>query len=127
MINPDGKFLIMHRNKHPKFGDDPDIPGGSSEGAEMPLQTMLRKVREESGVVIDAHDTREIYSGAEYSADNTHYVLFIANLKSYPKIALSQEHSSYAWVDRCEFLQKAKSAKDTYMHMVHDTIKHATS
>ena len=123
MIDPGGKYLLMHRSDHPTFGMDPDLPGGTLEGAESPVEAMIREVYEESGVTVDASSIQEVYSGVDYSTHGTHYVLFVANLNTRPEIKMSWEHSSYVWLDKGEFLERARGAKDTYMHMVCDTIK----
>ncbi len=125
IIDPDDKYLLMYRSDHPAFGIDPDLPGGTMEDSETSLETMLREVKEEAGISIDAHNVDEIYSGTEYSAHGTHYSLFVTKLNARPEVAMSWEHSSYEWLDRSDFLQKAKSAKDTYMHMVSEVIKSA--
>ena len=118
IIDQNDKYLLMHRSDHPTFGVDPDLPGGTLEDDETLLETMLREVKEESGVDIDASCTKEIYSGTDYSAHGTHYALFITKLNSRPMIVMSWEHSSYEWLDYDEFLKKSISAKDTFMHMV---------
>lgn len=123
MIDPDDKHLLMYRSDHPTFGIDPDLPGGTLEDEETLIETMLREVKEEVGVDIDANLAREIYSGTDYSAHGTHYALFVAKLDQRPEIVMSWEHSKYEWLDLGEFLQKAKNAKDTYMHMVYDILK----
>lgn len=123
IIDPDDKYLLMYRSEHPRFGVDPDLPGGTLEENETSLETMLREVKEEAGINIDAHNVDEIYSGTEYSKHGTHYSLFVTKLKERPEVVMSWEHSSYEWLDCSNFLQKTKSAKDTYMHMVSDVIK----
>lgn len=127
IIDPDNKYLLMHRSDHPTFGIDPDLPGGTLEGDETLLETMLREVKEEAGVNINANNVIEVYSGTEYSAHGTHYALFIAKLKTRSKIKMSWEHSSYEWLERDKFLQKAERANDTYMHMVSDVINQRLS
>lgn len=123
MIDPDGKHLLMHRSNHPTFGFDPDLPGGTLEDGETLLETMLREVEEESGVIISRDDVQQVYSGNNYSAHGTHYALFVTNVKSRPDLKMSWEHSSFKWLDLSEFLNQAKNAKDTYMHMVYDVLK----
>lgn len=122
MIDPGNKYLLMYRNNHPIFGTDPDLPGGTSEDGETPLETMLREVQEEAGVLISAGDVYEAYAGVDYSAHGTEYVLYAADIKVRPDITISWEHSSYVWLDRDEFLEKSKNAKDTFMHMVHNVL-----
>lgn len=113
----------MYRSDHPTFGVDPDLPGGTLEDDETLLEAMLREVKEEIGVDIEANSTKEIYSVTDYSAHGTHYSLFMTKLPVRSKIVLSWEHSSYEWLDRDVFIRKSISAKDTYMHMVADTLK----
>jgi 8-oxo-dGTP pyrophosphatase MutT (NUDIX family) len=123
MIDPDDKHLLMYRSDHPTFGIDPDLPGGTLEDDETLHETMLREVKEEVGVDIDANIANEVYSGTDYSVHGTHYALFIAKLKVRPEIVMSWEHSSYEWLARSDFLEKAKNANDTYMHMVAEILK----
>lgn len=118
IVDPDDKYLLMHRNDHPTFGVDPDLPGGTVEDSETLVDAMLREVKEELGVDVDGNSAREIYSGTDYSTHGTYYALFIVQLDARPEISMSWEHSSYEWLEREQFLKKAKSAKDTYMHMV---------
>lgn len=122
MIDPEDKYLLMYRSDHPAFGKDPDLPGGTLEDNETLLEVMLREVREEAGVNIDDNNVEELYSGTEYSTHGTHYTLFVTKLNMRPKIIMSWEHSSYEWMVRSKFIQKAMSANDTYMHMVSDVI-----
>jgi 8-oxo-dGTP pyrophosphatase MutT (NUDIX family) len=123
IIDSNDQHLLMYRSKHPRFGDDPDLPGGTLEEGELPLETMLREVYEEAGVIIDSKNAREVYGGTDYSTRKTHYSLFIAKVAERPNIVMSWEHSSYEWLDRDNFLEKAKNANDTYMHMVYDVLK----
>lgn len=89
IINPDDKYLLMYRNDHPTFGVDPDLPGGILEVDEIPLDTVLREVYEESGVIITADAVNETYSGDDYSVHGTHYLLFVTKTKSHPEIEVS--------------------------------------
>jgi 8-oxo-dGTP pyrophosphatase MutT (NUDIX family) len=119
IIDDNDKYLMMYRSAHPTFGDDPDLPGGTLEAGEEPIDTMVREAYEEAGVVIDGATTRKLYEGVDYSLHKTHYSLFVTKLDHRPDILMSWEHSAYEWLDRGEFLEKAKSANDTYMHMVY--------
>lgn len=122
MVDPNDNYLLLYRSDHPAFGTDPDLPGGLAEDGETMLEAMLREVYEEAGVVIEAEIAEEVYSGTEYSTYGTHDVLFVANVAERPTITISWEHSSYEWLERSEFLLRAKSANDSYMHMVHDML-----
>lgn len=122
VIDSDDKYLLMYRNAHPVFGSDPDLPGGTLEDGERPVEAMVREVYEEAGVVVAESELQIIYEGTDYSEHMTHYSLYAAKFSSRPVIAMSWEHSTYEWLDREAFLEKAKTANDNYMRMVYDTL-----
>lgn len=122
LIENGNEYLLMYRSGHPTFGEDPDLPGGTAEGDESGLATMLREVDEEIGLRIIKDQTKAIFSGNEYSKNGTHYSLFITHLPARPEIVMSWEHSSYEWISQDDFICKAKKANDTYMHMVGDVL-----
>ncbi|QQG51075.1 MAG: NUDIX hydrolase [Candidatus Saccharibacteria bacterium] len=122
IIDSDNRYLLMKRANHPTFLNDPDLPGGTIEDGEDPLGAALREVLEEANILLVPNDVRHVYTGNEYSAHGTQYSLYIARVLERPRVTISWEHASFAWVDRQEFLSQAHAANDTFMHMVHDTI-----
>lgn len=123
IIDEDESYLLLTLSNHPHFGNSDDLPGGTVEEGEAVVEGLLREVSEEIGVVIDKDDVKEIYSGTEYSRNGTLYVLFLTRASERPEITLSWEHTTYEWLPKREFIQKARSAKDTYMHMVADKVE----
>lgn len=123
IIDKDGKYLLLYRNKHPRFGNDPDLPGGTLEEGESSLEAMLREVQEEAGIRIDEDAVEEVYAGTDYSKHGTYYSLFVTRIHARPEVVLSWEHASYAWLDRDDFLQQARGAKDTYMQMAYNILR----
>ncbi len=119
----DSEYLMLYRDKHPTFGNDPDLAGGTLEEGESLLETMIREVQEEIGVDVAQRTIEELYTGTDYSRHGTHYVLYRTYLDKKPNITISWEHVDYEWLDRDTFLHKSKNANDTYMHMVHDVMK----
>lgn len=123
IIDNDNKYLLMYRSGHPTFGDDPDLPGGTLEGREQPVDTMVREVFEEAGVVILKDQVSLVYEGSDYSAHQTQYSLYLTHVDERPEVVMSWEHSSYEWLELESFLEKMKAAKDLYMQMVYDVLK----
>lgn len=122
IIDADDKYLMMYRSDHPELGADPDLPGGTLEEGESLVEGMRREVREETGLTVDKHVVDKVYNGSEYSAHGTQYTLFTVKFKQRPEIVISWEHSAYEWIERDDFLKKARAAKDTYMHMAFDVL-----
>lgn len=122
IIDNKGHYLLMKRSNHPTFLDDPDLPGGTIENDEEVLIAALREVQEEANITLSPADVQHVYTGHEYSAHGTEYSLFIARTIERPAVTISWEHASFDWVGRDEFLEQARKANDTYMHMVHDVV-----
>ncbi len=125
IVDGDGRHLLMYRNDHPKFGNDPDLPGGTVEPGESILDALVREVQEEVGFTVDGGSAERLYAGAEYSPSGTHYSLFRSTFSARPTVAMSWEHSSYEWLERDVFLESAKNANDPFMHMVYDALRKA--
>lgn len=123
LIDNKNNYLLLERNNHPRFGNDPDLPGGTIEEGETPLQAMIREVSEEVGVVLDPTRAHELYSGTDYSNHHTEYTLYEIKLTTTPKVELSWEHTKYSWLDYEHFLEAIKNAPDTYMNMVYGVVK----
>jgi len=123
IIDNEGYHLLMTRADHPVFFNDPDLPGGTIEEDEDVLEAALREVAEEANIYLSPTDVELIHTSTEYSKHNdTEDSLYIARVAKRPSVTISWEHSSYAWVNREEFLRHARRANDTYMHMVHDVL-----
>lgn len=126
IIDKDGCYLALYLAAHPRYSDSADLPGGTVDAGENPLQGMLREVAEEIGVAIEPTDVTELYAGTEYSKHDTNYVLYRIRVAKRPRVTLSWEHSSYEWLSRDDFLKNAEDSLDTYMHMVADILKKET-
>lgn len=119
IIDGRDRYLMLYRANHPYFGDDPDLAGGTIEAGELPAFAAVREVEEEIGIKISQAKLRLLYQGTEYSLSNAVISLYCVKLDVTPQIVLSWEHASYQWLSRETFLKEAKSANDSYMHMVY--------
>lgn len=122
IIDQEDNYLLLTRNNHPTFGNDPDLPGGTLESSESPTEALIREVLEETGIRIPSDQIHHCYTGSEYSKQGTIYSLYRTQLTSQPPVTVSWEHTTYDWLKLDAFLHRVSSANDRYMHMVHDTL-----
>lgn len=122
IVDEQDNYLMLTRANHPRFGNDPDIPGGLVEPGELPLDAAIREVQEEIGVVLTPNQLREVFVGTQYSTHGIEDTLFIAQIPR-PRIRLSWEHADYTWHNRALFTELAAGANDAFMHMVADVLK----
>jgi 8-oxo-dGTP diphosphatase len=120
--NAADKYLLLWRSDHPTFPNDPDLPGGTLDAGEQPIQTAVREVEEEAGIVIKAENLHSLYEGTDFSGHGTTYYLYACTETTQQEPAISWEHADYEWVTKDELLVHAKAAKDTYMQMVYSVL-----
>lgn len=122
IIDNDNKYLLLTRSDHPVFGADADLPGGTAELDETPLDTLIREVEEEVRVTLNPKEVTEIYRGDEYAGPGITYVLYVARVETRPEVTISWEHQKYEWINQAAFLDRAQTAVDRYMHMTYAAI-----
>lgn len=121
--NDDNQWLVLLRGDHPRFPNDPDLPGGTVEVEETPSQAAVREVEEEAGIVLLEDKLQLLYEGSQYSENGTQYHLYVSKMHIHQEPSISWEHESYEWVSKDTLLKMAEKAKDTYMHMVSEVIR----
>jgi len=97
-----GKFLLLKRAK-PVFGEYLwGVPGGKQESENNIRETISRELDEETGIKIGSSVFN--YIGERYArvAPWGDYILviFYLNLPIVSNIILSNEHTTYEWVDK---------------------------
>lgn len=93
-------LTLRHSLTHPLRPHENDIPGGIVENDEMTEQGLAREVLEETGVTIDPHEVRLIYTETEVfkQVDTVYFEhLYVIELSVKPEIELSWEHDAYEW------------------------------
>lgn len=123
LVDSEDKCLMMYRSNHPRYGHDPDLPGGTVEEGESILEAMVREVEEEAGIKINSQDAVKLYEGTGYTEHGTNFALYTAKVPERPIVTMSWEHSAYVWLEREEFTRIASGALDTYMHMTADVLQ----
>ena len=122
IIDEAGEYLALWRSDHPNFPNDPDLPGGTVEIGETPIEGAVREAMEEAGIAINGDDTELLYKGSKYSEHGTTYYLYLAHIQERQEVKISWEHASFEWLSREDLISAAQGAKDTYMHMVYEVL-----
>jgi len=83
-----------------------DLPKGNIEKGEEPIQTMVREVREETGIVdlrvIPGYEKKIEYFYRRDGKKVHKTVVFFLAETSAEKVTISFEHQDYAWFDYAE-------------------------
>ena len=110
------KFAIFYRNSHPIW----QFVSGGGEDNETPIDTVVREIKEETSLVINKNEIRQLDSRAtipvlnitgKYTWGDSVFVVpeytFAVELKKYD-IKLSNEHKEYKWVEYNEAMEKLR-------------------
>ena len=110
------KFAIFYRNSHPIW----QFVSGGGEDNETPIETVVREIKEETSLIIDKNEIRQLDSRTtipvlnitgKYTWGDSVFVVpeytFAVELKKYD-IKLSNEHKEYKWVEYNEAMWKGR-------------------
>jgi 8-oxo-dGTP pyrophosphatase MutT (NUDIX family) len=117
--NKDGQYLLLYRSNHPDFGNDPDLPGGTLEDDEEPIQALIREVSEEIGLNLDGKAFEKVHESSKYDKGYAYYLYKTVCVEK-TDITLSWEHQRYEWLNLDELINISHTAVDHYMRMVYD-------
>jgi 8-oxo-dGTP pyrophosphatase MutT (NUDIX family) len=108
----DNLLILIRSRTHPVYANEEDLPGGELEATELPPDSVIREIQEETGLKIAPSEARMVLR--KVVEPNTTHILFICRvLSTKPSIRLSWEHSSYKWakINEGRMLQ----SKDDYI------------
>lgn len=125
--NDKDQFLVVYRNNHPIFGNSIDIPGGIVETEESLEAGAIRELHEELGLTLAVDQLSFVVSTTKYSRIHNEFNLYETTLSSSPKVTLSWEHTSHAWLDAATLIEEARTGSDRFVHMVADHLDEASS
>ncbi len=114
IVNTEGRVLLLQRN-HPVKGMYWDLPGGRLQKGESQMDTLLREVREETGLhhSLDVHPFMTILTNIRISAKDSDFGLifsvFIIHLSALFSPILSIEHINFEWCTSLEASERLKA------------------
>jgi 8-oxo-dGTP pyrophosphatase MutT (NUDIX family) len=110
VIKADDGILVLHPSEI-DLNRKWHIPGGIRDDiAEPILQTAMREMKEETGIVLDRVPSKVFKIGEWQAVDKGEKVKILAvffqfTLTSRPDIKLSHEHDNFAWLDISNYKQ----------------------
>lgn len=98
-IENDGKFVMLHRHPHKSNGDRWGLPAGKIDLGETMYESMVREIREETGIEIQENDLNYFDSlFVRHEDRDFEYHMFSTQLKGKQEIVLSEsEHKDFVW------------------------------
>ncbi len=105
IFNKDGKFLTMRRTKTaPSNPLKWDLPGGNIEFGEDPLKSIIREIKEETGLICKNPIPFDVKAYV-YKPNDYWVTIAYKTFKLKGKLSISWEHDLYKWVTIDEFLK----------------------
>jgi len=102
-----GKILLLHRQDHKPEGNTWGVPAGKVDPGEEIVDTMLREIKEETGLTISSSQIS--YYSKVYVKFPTYdfiYHMFSTNFGNKPQITINNtEHKDFQWVSITESLK----------------------
>lgn len=105
IFNKEGKFLTIRRTKTaPVRPNTWDLPGGDVDFGEDVTQSIIREIKEETGLEISDLDLFDVESHVNKEGNFWITIGYTAKTIS-DEVALSFEHDQFKWVTAKEFLE----------------------
>ena len=102
--NNEGKILFQLRDGNGRNPNTWGIFGGGMKKGEVPIDTLVRELKEELGIIISKSDIFR-----KYTIPFANYHIFEINLKEIPKKSNLQEGKDMKFMTKEEFLKIPKA------------------
>jgi 8-oxo-dGTP diphosphatase len=103
LIDSSNNLLLLNRGlTHPNFPGHYDLPGGEVENGESWDVAVVREVKEEAGIKVNASQLNKVF---ERKYPTVLHILYVGRLdKEKPDVKLSWEHSDFRWITAKDLL-----------------------
>ncbi len=102
MLDSDGRVLLSRRPKNKDMGGLWEFPGGKLAADETPERALVRELKEELGVVVDAACLAPFGFASQASGD-IHLLMPLFLCRKWTGIPCALEEQELAWVRPGEF------------------------
>lgn len=106
VVFQDSKALIVQRSADEEvYPNLWEIPSGKKESLEKIADTVIREVKEETGLETEIVNIIDVFNFTVEKPEETRDVTqinFLLKLIGKPDVKLSQEHQNFAWVEKDE-------------------------
>lgn len=111
---PGGEVLFLKRGKNKSEGGKFGTPGGKREKNETSIQTIIRELKEETGIDIAEKDLKPFkLVFVKYPDHDFLFEMFESSLSFIPDVKINpQEHSEFTWITLDEALNNLPLVKD---------------
>lgn len=115
-VSVDGKLLLLQISHLKQESGCWGVPAGKIEANESPEKAARRELYEETGISIDSKAHMQLFGRLYVRKPKVDYVyhMFKIELPQLPKIQLSKEHQTHAWINpqEAENMPLMAGAKD---------------
>lgn len=114
IFNPKGEVLFLRRGATKREGGKFGIPGGKREENEKSIQTVIREIREETGINMTGKDLKACKTvHVRYDDHDFLFEMFETSLDHKPEVKINiNEHSEFIWATLEEALEKLPLVQD---------------
>jgi 8-oxo-dGTP diphosphatase len=99
LIDPDGRLLVQQRPLHKPFGGLWEFPGGKIEPGETPEAALIRELKEELGIDVEAACLAPATFASDRQPGSTrHMVLLLYVCRKWRGTPASLEGGALRWV-----------------------------
>ncbi|MFH2021036.1 MAG: NUDIX hydrolase [archaeon] len=97
LIKCSEKYLFVLRSEEEDYPNTWCLPGGKIEDGEADHDTIIREVKEETGINANQVKLKDIFY-VRYPDVDFIYHVFECDLEEMPEVKLNNEHSDFKWV-----------------------------